>query len=70
MSRANAELALKAATEAKDEMDLRFRQMLKPNRIEAKTAVDEYGGAEDRCRADVPKADLAFDAVVKALGLS
>ena len=47
MSRAHAELALKAAAEAKAELDLRFRQMLKPNRIEAKAAVDEYGGAED-----------------------
>ena len=47
MSRANAELALKAATEAEDELDLMLRQMLKPNLIEAKAVVDVYDGAED-----------------------
>jgi len=26
---------------------LMFRQIPKPNRIEAQTAVDQYGGAED-----------------------
>jgi hypothetical protein len=47
VSRANAELALKAATEAEDELDLMFRQMLKPNWIEAKAASDAYDRAED-----------------------
>ena len=42
MSRANAELALKAATEAEDELDLMFRQM-----FEAKATVDAYDRAED-----------------------
>ncbi len=40
-------MALKAAAEAKDELDLMFRQIPKPNWIEAQTAVDQYGGAED-----------------------
>ena len=47
MSRANAELALKAATEAEDELDLMFWQILKPNWIEARAAVDAYDRAED-----------------------
>ena len=42
-SKLNAELQLMVTVQP----DLRFRQMLKPSWIEAKAAVDEYGGTED-----------------------